>query len=309
MTEVATNTLEIGDKEDALSRLEHSFYANRATVDKYVRRYATFIKLPRQCNTRRYFTEEALKSVNGYKYKLVNRACKSGLLNGREKLDIRLPGWLFNMLPSKYRIRSLVAAAILGSGVDGREVKLGQVEIDENENGRDYKNTQIRITLNEQQQLVAFGRECGLNRTGSIIRTAIFLGFNIPNAREGVINPPWNYITAWKKNTVFNIEFLERLMILSGTMSQKLFRKRGMKILNALVYYRDIGGTEELSKQLSYILDCTHSRTVDIISGVLDKHQQSLAHAKVIYDRNMFGVSPVTKAQRQTAIAIAEGNV
>ncbi len=292
MHEILINSLPIyvTNKELALARLERIELPFPAVKYSQLRKYKNLLKLPRQ-------------------YQQLKKS-KFDLLEEKKIFCMVIPVWLLNILPSIDKTRILTAAAILGTRINGCEVNLGQVEIDKKSiQGKNFKSITLRFLDKEIQQLTDFGYECRLTKRTSIIRTSIFLGLNIPFAKEGIINSPEEYLEEWKKESVCEIEFLERIMILGGTMSRELFKRRGCAVFNALLYYRDKGGMEELKKQLSYILDWSSDRIVYYISDLLDRHQQNICDAKVLYKRESQRLWEKTKAQRQTAIAKAEGNV
>jgi len=281
----------------------------KVVFDEEVRYSHANIRLPRDNGRQKVFDE----GVSDISYKDTLKMYGPGLLEGRERFVLTMPKWIVEMLPLKCRSRILAAAGILGSGLDGHEVKLGQIEIDRNNEGRKLVTASMRFTIAEQERLVEFGRECALVKTSSIIRTAIFIGLSIPDVKEGVINPPWQHINGWeqgwREDKTFDLEFLERILILSGCMDRELFERRGCAILDALEYYRRKGGIEELTKRIKLAMSWAYPRVIDTIVALLDNNKKNIMYAQKLRGNNIKRRVKVVKAQRQTAKAKAEENV
>ncbi len=251
----------------------------KVVSDESVRYAHSRIRLPRDNGRQRIFDDE------NYELAEKKKMFGSDLLEGRDRFDLGMPGWLVNMIPLKGRSRILSAAGIIGSCFNGTEVKLGQLEIDNNtSSGKKYVTSAIRFTFEEQKRLREFGKECNLFKTPSIIRTAVFIGLSVPNAVEGIINPPWQYIEGWeqgwREDITFDPEFLERILILSGAMDRELFEERGCAVLDALEYYRRTGGIDDLTKQIVLAVGWEHQRIIDTIVDMLDKHKKNVIHAQ-----------------------------
>ena len=99
-----------------------------------------------------------------------------------------LPRWLVRKIPREGRLAILREAAVAGAATDGSKVTLGQVSVDRR--GDPPVCVTLRFFPDELEILRSFGKKALLSTQASILRTAIFVGLELPGVLRGVISPP-----------------------------------------------------------------------------------------------------------------------
>lgn len=207
-----------------------------------------------------------------------------------------MPRWLLYLIPHmpterggvsrrNGKQRVLHGAAILGSCVDGREIKLGAVGVGSRSVVRPVG---FSFRGPEVERLREFGTECKLSRMSSIVRTAIFVGLALPGAREGVIGPAphlWES-EGWDQEGVgfefgkpqtLSVGFCESLMELSGCMSYKHFEARGCAVLDCLLGIRMRMGALGLKEALAVVMGSwVNNNLMRVVDRTLNEHHHNL---------------------------------
>jgi hypothetical protein len=91
------------------------------------------------------------------------------------------------MVPAWGRTHFLQAAAITASHTDGHRIRLGQVSYVDRITAH---LCTLHFTNTELNDLRRWGRAAQLSTWASTLRTAIFVGLQVPGAERGIISPP-----------------------------------------------------------------------------------------------------------------------
>ena len=144
----------------------------------------------------------------------------------RRGIAVSFPCWLFTYLPNARGegvadSRLLTAAAIIGACERGVLVGLGQVST-----YGPVRHANLHFTERELESFWAFAQEAHLAKITSTIRTAVFIGLNVPGWKEGIVSPPAMTGTEW----TMGLNQATMLLIDSGVMDKRLWENGGRTI-------------------------------------------------------------------------------
>lgn len=138
-----------------------------------------------------------------------------------------VPKWLMSMVPREQYKTSWFLAAVLWGSASKVECTLAQI----NPGTRMVGGHAVTLTRSENETLQYFAQHCCVTAPQAAIRTAAYHGLALPGAMRGIINDPRVWHPDWDYGDVFTNEYLENLMILTGTLDRKLLYSRGYNMI------------------------------------------------------------------------------
>lgn len=167
---------------------------------------------------------------------------------------------------------AIIAAAVVGSGVDGRTVSLAQCGA----RPPNYRMYVGKLRPSEYNSLMEFGHEIRASSFAVIARTAVVVGLGLAYGRDGVTNG----------RAKVSCAYIESIMSLSGRLTDDLLDRVGRPLLSLLLACRQSGGPAAVQAKIQPMLDHYSPRHLNNVLDTLDWYEQTIAdEADGILDR------------------------
>lgn len=155
---------------------------------------------------------------------------------------------------------AVVAAAVIGSGINGCTITLPQCR----QRPREYAQYVGKLRSYELESLYAFGHEIHASSFATILRTAAVIGFGLAYGRDGVVNG----------RAKVSCAYVETLLVLSGRCNDELFDRVGKPLLSVLLKAYREGSFEAVRDIACSTLDWYSPRYLDNLVRTLDWYEQ-----------------------------------